>query len=52
MLRREDGAHFAPITVWRFLDRYAMTLKGNGARPRAGQARRRGQAPRLIERAA
>jgi transposase len=52
MLRREHGAHFAPSTVWRFLDRHAMTLKKNGARGRAGQARRRGQAPRLVQRAA
>jgi transposase len=52
MLRREHGAHFAPSTVWRFLDRHAMTLKKNGARQRAGQARRRGQAPRLVQRAA
>jgi transposase len=27
MLRREHGAHFAPSTVWRFLNRHAMTLK-------------------------
>lgn len=52
MLRREHGVHFAPSTVWRFLDRQAMTLKKNGARQRAGQARRRGQAPRLVQRAA
>lgn len=41
MLRREHGASFAPSTVWRFLDRHAMTLKKNSARSRAGQARRR-----------
>jgi len=41
MLRREHRATFAPSTVWRFLDRHAMTLKKNGARSRAGQARRR-----------
>ena len=41
MLRREHGATFAPSTVWRFLDRHAMTVKKNGARSRAGQARRR-----------
>jgi transposase len=33
MLRREHGAHFAPSTVWRFLDRHAMTLKKRTARP-------------------
>ena len=27
MLRCEHGARFAPSTVWRFLDRHAMTLK-------------------------
>ncbi|MFH5927602.1 helix-turn-helix domain-containing protein [Roseomonas sp. SXEYE001] len=52
MLRREHGAHFAPSTVWRFLDRHAMTLKKNGARGRARAARRHGQAPRLVQRAA
>jgi transposase len=40
MLLREHGASFAPSTVWRFLDRHAMTLKKNCARSRAGQARR------------
>jgi transposase len=40
MLRREHDAAFAPSTVWRFLDRNAMTLKKNSARSRAGQARR------------
>ena len=41
MLRDSHGASFAPSTVWRFLDRHAMTLKKNGARERAGAARRR-----------
>ena len=27
MLRREHGAKFAPSTLWRFLDRHAMTFK-------------------------
>lgn len=40
MLLCEHGAYFAPSTVWRFLDRHAMTLKKNRARSRAGQARR------------
>ena len=52
MLRCEHGARFAPSTVWRFLDRHAMTLKKNSARSRAGAARRRGQAPRLVQRPA
>jgi transposase len=41
MLQLEHGASFARSTVWRFLDRHAMTLKKNSARSRAGQARRR-----------
>ena len=41
MLRRDRGTTCASSTVWRFLDRHAMTLKKNGARSRAGQARRR-----------
>jgi transposase len=40
MLRHEHGACFAPSTIWRFLDRHSMTFKKNGARSRAGQARR------------
>ena len=50
LLRHQHGAHFAPSTVWRFLDRHAMTFKKNGPRQRAGQARRRGQAARLVRR--
>jgi transposase len=41
MLRHDYGASFAPSTIWRFLDRHAMTFKKNGARQRAGTARRR-----------
>lgn len=52
MLRREHGASFAPSTVWRFLDRHAMTLKKNRARSRAGQARRRRAAQGLAGRPA
>lgn len=52
MLRREHGAAFAPSTVWRFLDRHAMTLKKNCARGRAGQARRRRAAQGLAGHAA
>jgi len=37
MLQLEHGASFARSTVWRFLDRHAMTLKKNGARSRARQ---------------
>jgi len=46
MLEAETGASFAPSSVWRFLDRHAITFKKTGARSRAGQARRR-RRPRL-----
>lgn len=48
LLRREHGASFAASTVWRFLDRHAITVKKNGARRRAGQARRRHAARGLV----
>jgi transposase len=41
LLREQHGQRFAPSTLWRFLDRHAMTLKKNGARRRADQSRRR-----------
>lgn len=50
LLRRQHGVSFAPSTVWRFLDRHAMTLKKNGTRSRAGQARRRRTAQSLARR--
>lgn len=34
------GEHFAPSTIWRCLDRHGQTFKKNGARQRAGTARR------------
>ena len=40
-LQRRHSERFAPSTVWRFLDRHAMTFKKNGARQRAGALRRR-----------
>lgn len=49
MLRAEHGALFAPSTIWRFLDRHAMTLKKNGARQRAGSARRARAAAGLVQ---
>ncbi len=52
MLRKQHGQHFAPSTLWRFLDRHCMTLKKNRARRRADQARRRRAAPGLGARAA
>jgi transposase len=52
MLRREHDLHVALSTIWRFLDRHAMTLKKNRARQRARQARRAGAAAGLVRRAA
>lgn len=52
LLRREHGASFATSTIWRFLDRHRMTFKKNGARQRAGAARRRGAAAGLVRRPA
>ena len=51
LLVRKHGERFARSTVWRFLDRHAMTVKKNGARGRAGKARRRRAAQRLERRA-
>ena len=36
MLTSELGASFAPSSIWRFLDRHAITFKKNRARSRAG----------------
>jgi transposase len=35
MLKSELGASFAPSSIWRFLDRHAITFKKNRARRRA-----------------
>jgi transposase len=43
-LEETHGERFAPSTVWRFLDRHDQTFKKNGARQRAGTARRGGRA--------
>ena len=48
LLRRDHGASFAPSTLWRFLDRHAMTFKKNSARQRAGPSRRRRPPQRLV----
>ena len=40
-LERQRGERFAPSTVWRFLDRHAITFKKNRARQRAGAPGRR-----------
>jgi len=52
LLRDSHGVAFAPSTIWRFLDRHAMTLKKNGARQRADTARRRRAASGLVRRPA
>jgi len=52
LLRDDHGAMFAPSTIWRFLDRHAMTVKKNSARQRAGTARRRRAALRVVQGAA
>jgi len=52
LLREKHGASFAASTMWRFLDRHAVTVKKNGARQRAGLARRRRAATRLVRGAA
>lgn len=52
LLRERHGTAFAPSTIWRFLDRHAMTLKKNGARQRADTARRRSAATGLVRRPA
>jgi transposase len=36
MLESKLGASFAPSSVWRFLDRHAITFKKNRTRRRAG----------------
>lgn len=48
LLRSEHNVTFAPSTIWRFLDRHAVTVKKNGARQRAGAARRCRAATRVV----
>ena len=48
MLRVENGASFAKSSVWRCLDRHAITFKKNRARGRAGSARCGPATPRLV----
>lgn len=52
LLEREHGERFAPSTIWRFLDRRGLSFKKNGARHRAGTARRRRPARGLVRGAA
>jgi transposase len=49
MLRSKHEVVFAPSTIWRFLDRHSMTVKKNGARQRAGAARRSRAATRMVQ---
>ena len=51
LLQRRHGLRFARSTIWRFLDRHAMTVKKNRARRRAGEARRRRAASHMDRRA-
>ncbi len=48
LLRTRHGVAFAASTVWRFLDRHAMTFKKNSARGRARTARRRSSPQGLV----
>jgi len=48
LLRDRHGVSVAPSTIWRFLDRHNMTVKKNGARQRAGAARRRRAARGMV----
>jgi len=51
-LQRAHGAHFAPSTIWRFLDRHGQTFKKNRARQRARTLGRGERKARLERRAA
>lgn len=51
LLRTAYGVSFAPSTVWRFLDRHAMTFR-NSTRQRADTTRRRRAAASLVRRPA
>ena len=52
LLRDRHGVSVAPSTIWRFLDRHDLTVKKNGARQRAGTARRRQAQAGLVRRPA
>jgi transposase len=52
LLRQDHGASFAPSTIWRFLNRHAISFKKNRTRQRAGTTRRRRAAPSLVRRSA
>ena len=51
-LEQQHGERFALSTIWRFLDRHAMTFKKNCARQRAGAPRRRRAKTSLARRTA
>jgi transposase len=48
LLLTRHGASFAASTVWRFLDRHAMTFKKNSARSRVGTSRRCSKSQSLV----
>ena len=48
LLRTRRGVSFAASSVWRCLDRHAMTFKRNSARRRAGTSRCRRPPQRLV----
>ena len=48
LVRHDHGASFAPSTLWRFLERHAISFRKNGTRQRAGAPRRRSPAPRVV----
>jgi transposase len=48
LLRHDHGASFAPSTVWRLLNRHAISFKKNGTRQRTGTARHRSPAPGVV----
>jgi transposase len=48
LLRRDHRVSFSPSTIWRFLDRHAITIKKNSARQRAGEVRRRRAAQGMV----
>jgi transposase len=52
LLERRHGVSFAPSTIWRFLDRHALTFKKNRARQRAAAPGRGPATPGLVRRAA
>jgi len=48
-LKSAHGETFVVSTIWRSLDRHGLSFKKNGARQRAGAARRSRAATRLVQ---